>query len=79
MIYFMGFDMALVTIKAGKKAFRKCWDGSFIWLEKQSGTINMAKPDGHIVKGWQPSQSDMLEEDWEIVETIETIETIEKE
>lgn len=72
----MNFGDALLALKGGKKVSRSGWNGKGMWLELQ-------RPDAHskmtlpyifmvTVTGdrvpWLASQTDMLAEDWGIVE-----------
>lgn len=72
----MNFGDALLALKEGKKVSRSGWNGKGMWLELQ-------RPDAHskmtlpyifmvTVTGdrvpWLASQTDMLAEDWGIVE-----------
>ena len=78
----MDFGKALEALKQGKKVRRKGWNGKGLWLELQRPDahskmtlpyvyLNYPKGDTYhdgCRVPWQPSQTDMLEEDWEIVE-----------
>lgn len=72
----MNFGDALLALKEGKKVSRSGWNGKGMWLELQ-------RPDAHskmtlpyifmvTVTGdrvpWLASQTDMLAEDWGVVE-----------
>ena len=78
----MGFDDAIKLLKLGKKLRRKGWNGKGLWLELQRPDehskmtlpyvyLNYPECDAYH-KGcrvpWLPSQTDMLEEDWEVVD-----------
>ena len=70
------FGWALDRLKAGMKVARKGWNGKGMWLNLQVPDahskmslpyIYMKTADNHQVP-WLASQTDMLAEDWEIVE-----------
>ncbi|WP_196607136.1 DUF2829 domain-containing protein [Pectinatus frisingensis] len=79
----MGFEGAINLLKKGYKVARKGWNGKGMWLclycpidnmdftdgksYKQAHYIVMKTADDKIVP-WLASQSDMLSEDWHIVE-----------
>jgi hypothetical protein len=77
-----GFNIAIALLKEGHKVARKGWNGKGLWLELQMPDehskmnlpyvyLNYPKceqyPDGARVP-WLASQTDMLSEDWMIVE-----------
>ena len=78
----MNFGQAIEELKKGKKVARKGWNGKgmFIYLtfgsqcdekilkKKINPHIDMKSSDDSIVIGWLASQTDMLSEDWYIVE-----------
>jgi len=80
----MNFGQALAHLKAGGKVSRTGWNGVGMWLELQvpdehsKMTLpyiflsypegSKAYPQGARVP-WLASQTDMLAEDWEVVET----------
>ena len=70
------FGKAIEEMKAGKRVARAGWNGKgmFVTLQKPDEHSKMRKPyiymspvDGELVP-WVASQSDMLAEDWFIVE-----------
>lgn len=76
------FSVALQELKKGKKARRTGWNGKEMWIELQRPDehskmtlpylyLNYPKgfkyPDGCRVP-WLASQTDLLEEDWEVFE-----------
>ena len=70
------FGWALTQLRAGRKVGRKGWNGKGMWLNLQVPDthskmslpyIYMKTADDHQVP-WLASQTDMLAEDWEIVE-----------
>ena len=70
------FGWALDRLKAGMKVARRGWNGKGMWLNLQVPDahskmslpyIYMKTADDHQVP-WLASQTDMLAEDWEIVE-----------
>lgn len=70
------FGKAIEEMKAGKKVARAGWNGKgmFVMLQKPDEHSKMRRPyiymspvDGELVP-WIASQSDMLAEDWFIVE-----------
>ena len=71
----MSFGDAIITLKSSKKVARKGWNGKGMWLELQVPDtyskmslpyIYMKTADGHLVP-WLASQTDILSDDWEIV------------
>jgi len=80
----MNFGQALAHLKAGGKVSRTGWNGVGMWLELQVPDehskmtlpyISLSYPEGAKAypQGarvpWLASQTDMLAEDWEVVET----------
>ena len=71
----MDFSKALIEIKAGKKLTRRKWNGPNQWVTIQRPAYNskMTLPYIYIktVAGdlvpWLASQTDLLSDDWEIV------------
>lgn len=72
----MNFGQAIEAIKEGKKVAREGWNGKGMWLNLQTPDehskmslpyIYMFTADKHQVP-WLASQTDMLAEDWTIVE-----------
>lgn len=70
------FGWALDRLKSGLKVARKGWNGKGMWLSLQVPDehskmslpyIYMKTADNHQVP-WLASQTDMLAEDWEVVE-----------
>ncbi len=68
--------MALAALKSGNKVARAGWNGSGMWLNLQVPDehskmrrpyIYMKPVDGDFVP-WVPTQSDLLEDDWNIVD-----------
>lgn len=76
------FGGALTALKAGKSVARKGWNGKGMFLiyvgakeyqvdielgkPCQSAFVGLKTADDHFVP-WQPSQTDMLAEDWEVL------------
>ena len=54
------FGAAIEAMKMGKRVARACWSDKRMHLRLVSGTI--------VPNGWLASQTDMLSEDWYIVE-----------
>lgn len=72
----MDFSLALETIKAGRRAQRRGWNGTVMWIALQtpSGDSKMTQPylygktlDGGLVP-WVASQTDILADDWTVVD-----------
>lgn len=72
----MDFGMAIAALKMGKRVARAGWNGKGMWLQLHSRSalppkhlpyIEMKTADDKIVP-WLASQTDMLAEDWTIVE-----------
>lgn len=70
------FGLAIEALKKGHKVARKGWNGKKMWLKLQvpdAGSkmslpyIYMKTADNHLVP-WLASQTDMLAEDWHIIE-----------
>lgn len=70
------FGSAIEALKKGHKVARKGWNGKQMWLKLQvpdAGSkmslpyIYMKTADNHLVP-WLASQTDMLSEDWHIIE-----------
>ena len=80
----MDFGYALVNLKAGKRVARKGWNGKGLWLELQRPDTfsKMTLPyvylnypeDADNTPGarvpWLASQTDMLCEDWVVVDVL---------
>jgi hypothetical protein len=80
----MDFGYALVNLKAGKRVARKGWNGKGLWLELQHPDTfsKMTLPyvylnypdDADNTPGarvpWLASQTDMLCEDWVVVDVL---------
>ena len=80
----MDFGDALVNLKAGKRVARKGWNGKGLWLELQHPDTfsKMTLPyvylnypdDADNTPGarvpWLASQTDMLCEDWVVVDVL---------
>lgn len=78
----MDFGNALRALKDGLKVARKGWNGKGLWLELQKPDehskmtlpyVYLNYPEGDTYHNgcrvpWLPSQTDMLEEDWVVVE-----------
>ena len=78
------FGEALEEMKAGKKVARKGWNGKGMYLYLADGkllteeigdgsypftdTVVMKTADNKYCFGWLASQTDMLADDWHIVE-----------
>jgi len=69
------FSLALENLKLGKKVARKGWNGKDMWLHAQFPDkhskmnrpyIYMKAANDELVP-WVASQSDLLEDDWEII------------
>lgn len=72
----MDFGQALKALKVGKKVSRQGWNGRDMYIELQSPAalskmtlpyIFMSTVHGDLVP-WLASQTDMLAEDWEMVD-----------
>lgn len=70
------FGFALQALKSGKRVTRPGWNGKGMWLELQVPDehskmslpyIYMFTADKHLVP-WLASQTDVLAEDWMVVE-----------
>lgn len=70
----MNFGDAIAALKEGKKVARQYWNekGTFLFLTggyiDALPTICMKTADNKVLKVWLPRQTDMLSEDWMIVE-----------
>ena len=70
----MTFGGALEALKAGKKDARTGWNGKLLTQEIGDGSypftdsIVMKTADNRFCIGWLASQTDMLAEDWCIVQ-----------
>ncbi len=70
----MTFGGALEALKAGKKVARTGWNGKLLTQEIGDGSypftdsIVMKTADNRFCIGWLASQTDMLAEDWCIVQ-----------
>ncbi len=76
------FGWALKALKAGKRLFRKGWNGKGMWLKLQVPNANskmtlpyiyieypigsVAYPNGCKVP-WHASMTDIMSEDWEVL------------
>jgi hypothetical protein len=54
------FGAAIEAMKLGKRVARAGWNGKGMHLQIVSGMI--------VLSGWLASQTDMLSEDWHIVD-----------
>ena len=72
----MNFSQALTELKNGKSLTRASWNGQgqFVKLQKPDEDSKMRRPylyispvDGELVP-WIASQTDLLSDDWQIVE-----------
>jgi len=72
----MDFSSALLLIKQGFCLARKGWNGKFMWIEVQDPDENskmtlpyiyMSTAKGDLVP-WLASQTDLMSNDWELVE-----------
>lgn len=72
----MNFSQALEAIKSGNRVARQGWNGRGMWVhlqrpdehsKMQRPYIYMCPVDGALVP-WVASQSDLLAEDWGIIE-----------
>jgi hypothetical protein len=72
----LNFGQAIEALKKGQKVARKDWNGKGMWLMLQVPDahskmslpyIYMKTADDHLVP-WLASQTDVLAEDWEVVE-----------
>ena len=72
----MNFGQAIEKLKEGKKVARKGWNGKGMWIKIQVPTekskmtlpyIYMKTADDNLVP-WLASQTDMLAEDWEVLQ-----------
>lgn len=72
----MDFGKAIELLKEGKKVARKGWNGKGMWLELNKGyDYKFSIVESHILMKtvqnyfipWLASQTDMLAEDWEII------------
>ena len=72
----MNFGKAIELLKKGYKVARKGWNGKGMWLRIQVPTekskmtlpyIYMKTADDNLVP-WLASQTDMLAEDWEVLQ-----------
>jgi hypothetical protein len=70
------FGWALSQLKSGRKVSREGWNGKGMWLNLQTPDENskmtlpyiyMKTADGHLVP-WLASQTDVLADDWDLVE-----------
>lgn len=76
----MNFGQAIEGLKEGKKVARKGWNGKGMYLTlipagnamwqgyPMQDCIGMKTADHKMQPGWLASQTDMLAEDWEVVE-----------
>lgn len=77
----MNFGQALEALKQGRKVARKGWNGKGMWLELFKIYTHTPIREGRVMQPfigmktvqdtyvpWLASQTDMLAEDWEIVE-----------
>jgi len=74
------FGNAIAALKAGSKVARKGWNGKGMWLclihpgnamhlgFDMLPCIGMKTADNKMLPGWLASQTDMLANDWIIVE-----------
>ena len=78
---FLTFGMAIEAMKRGKRVTRKGWNDRRTWISFEHSEyidLNMAKIDllhiamrmsnGTTLPDWSASQTDILSEDWQIVE-----------
>ncbi len=72
----LNFGDAIELLKDGERVCRKGWNGKGMWLELQRPDTNskmslpyifMKTADNHLVP-WLASQTDVLSEDWEMID-----------
>jgi hypothetical protein len=72
----LSFSLALEAMKAGRRITRRGWNGTTQWLKIQRPDahskmslpyIFISTTQGELVP-WVASQTDLLAEDWELVE-----------
>ena len=72
----MDFGTAISYLKAGKRVARSGWNGRGMWLGLQRPDVNstmslpyiyMSTVTGDLVP-WVASQTDLLDDDWEVVD-----------
>jgi hypothetical protein len=63
----MDFGKALAALKTGQSIRRATWNKMFLSLVANRTYIVMHTPQGNEVP-WLASQSDMLDEDWDIIQ-----------
>ena len=72
----MNFGQAIMLLRSGSRVARAGWNGKGMWLEIQvpdAGSkmslpyIYMKTADNNLVP-WLASQTDMLADDWEVIE-----------
>jgi hypothetical protein len=74
----MNFGCAIEALKNGMKVTKKSWHKSGMFLELQVPDSNSKMTasyiyitiDGNYRIPWHPSQADILEEDWKVVEEL---------
>lgn len=76
MIEFNGIGFAVASMRLGGRVARRGWNGKGMWLGLQLPDANskmglpyvyMSTVDGKLVP-WLASQTDLLANDWEIIE-----------
>lgn len=71
----MNFGWSIETLKLGNKVARAGWNGKGMWLRlvpsrgMDRAYIEMKDATGMFVP-WLASQTDMLAEDWELVDDV---------
>jgi hypothetical protein len=70
------FSQALRDLKAGRKVFREGWNGKGQWIEMQRPDehskmslpyLYISTVEGKLVP-WLASQTDLLSDDWEVLD-----------
>ena len=76
----LNFGEAIEALKRGQRVTRPGWNGRgiYLWLLPAAeanggeiealGSIRMMTADKEVLTGWRASQSDMLSEDWQILD-----------
>lgn len=79
----MGFEQALIFVKMGQRAQRMGWNGKDMWIQVQLPDASSKMTLPYIVLKtaqddlvpWQPSQTDMLSHDWQVLMDDGTVAT----
>lgn len=66
------YDQALSLLQTGNTVTRNDWKvrGAFLYSADQGKTIELKTAEGTIDANWQPDSTDLIAEDWEMINSL---------